>query len=175
MDAPVSLSFTTEYIQWKWVWRYSEKSKLSATERTSIKNSCHTDANREHWCEEEARSALLVSFCLRIPVFDWFRSKPDSLGLTGFTMMYSPDKMMGSKGLHGAPITAPGCFPSGRYSPPPYRAAPDPMPPPPRRCMPNPTVSNHHFIPSFIRTFNLRHRDVNFLREQGIDEDSISQ
>ncbi|PBC26071.1 homeobox protein [Apis cerana cerana] len=47
--------------------------------------------------------------------------------------------MMGSKGLHGAPITAPGCFPSGRYSPPPYRAAPDPMPPPPRRCMPNPT------------------------------------
>ncbi|CAL1679054.1 unnamed protein product [Lasius platythorax] len=56
-------------------------------------------------------------------------------------MMYSPDKMMGSKGLHGAPITAPGCFPSGRYSPPPYRAAPDPMPPPPRRCMPNPTVS----------------------------------
>ncbi|KAG7208462.1 hypothetical protein KM043_014688 [Ampulex compressa] len=54
-------------------------------------------------------------------------------------MMYSPDKMMGSKGLHGAPITAPGCFPSGRYSPPPYRAAPDPMPPPPRRCMPNPT------------------------------------
>lgn len=55
--------------------------------------------------------------------------------------MYSPDKMMGSKGLHGAPITAPGCFPSGRYSPPPYRAAPDPMPPPPRRCMPNPTVS----------------------------------
>lgn len=58
--------------------------------------------------------------------------------------MYSPDKMMGSKGLHGAPITAPGCFPSGRYSPPPYRAAPDPMPPPPRRCMPNPTVSNRH-------------------------------
>lgn len=56
-------------------------------------------------------------------------------------MMYSPDKMMGSKGLHGAPITAPGCFPSGRYSPPPYRAAPDPMPPPPRRCMPNSTVS----------------------------------
>ncbi|XP_018372875.1 PREDICTED: inhibitory POU protein [Trachymyrmex cornetzi] len=54
-------------------------------------------------------------------------------------MMYSPDKMMGSKGLHGAPITAPGCFPSGRYSPPPYRAAPDPMPPPPRRCMPNST------------------------------------
>ncbi|KOC62924.1 Inhibitory POU protein [Habropoda laboriosa] len=49
--------------------------------------------------------------------------------------------MMGSKGLHGAPITAPGCFPSGRYSPPPYRAAPDPMPPPPRRCMPNPTIS----------------------------------
>lgn len=56
-------------------------------------------------------------------------------------MMYSPDKMMGSKGLHGTPISAPGCFPSGRYSPPPYRTAPDPMPPPPRRCMPNPTVS----------------------------------
>jgi len=54
---------------------------------------------------------------------------------------------MGSKGLHGAPITAPGCFPSGRYSPPPYRAAPDPMPPPPRRCMPNPTVSERLPIP----------------------------
>ncbi|XP_034947635.1 inhibitory POU protein [Chelonus insularis] len=55
-------------------------------------------------------------------------------------MMYSPDKMMGSKGLHGTPISAPGCFPSGRYSPPSYRTAPDPMPPPPppRRCMPNP-------------------------------------
>ena len=102
----------------------------------------------------------MVSFRLRVPVFHWFRSKPDSLDLAGFTMMYSPDKMMGSKGLHGAPITAPGCFPSGRYSPPPYRAAPDPMPPPPRRCMPNPTVSNHHFTPSFIRNFNLQHRDV---------------
>lgn len=70
--------------------------------------------------------------------------------MAGSRMMYSPDKMMGSKGLHGAPITAPGCFPSGRYSPPPYRAAPDPMPPPPRRCMPNPTVSKFHFtlVPS---------------------------
>ncbi|EFN73252.1 hypothetical protein EAG_11412 [Camponotus floridanus] len=65
-------------------------------------------------------------------------------------MMYSPDKMMGSKGLHGAPITAPGCFPSGRYSPPPYRAAPDPMPPPPRRCMPNPTL--HHHIIDVVKT-----------------------
>lgn len=65
--------------------------------------------------------------------------------------MYSPDKMMGSKGLHGAPITAPGCFPSGRYSPPPYRAAPDPMPPPPRRCMPNSTVSRTtRFSPNLI-------------------------
>ncbi|XP_014227457.1 inhibitory POU protein [Trichogramma pretiosum] len=54
-------------------------------------------------------------------------------------MMYSPDKMMSSKGLHGTPISAPGCFPSGRYSPSPYRTAPDPMAPPPRRCMPNPT------------------------------------
>ncbi|XP_057329492.1 inhibitory POU protein isoform X2 [Microplitis mediator] len=55
-------------------------------------------------------------------------------------MMYSPDKMMGSKGLHGTPISAPGCFPSGRYSPPSYRSGPDnmPPPPPPRRCMPNP-------------------------------------
>lgn len=48
---------------------------------------------------------------------------------------------MSSKGLHGSPIAGPGCFPSGRYSPPPYRPAPDPMAPPPRRCMPNPTVS----------------------------------
>lgn len=57
-------------------------------------------------------------------------------------MMYSPDKMMGSKGLHGTPISAPGCFPSGRYSPPSYRSGPDtmPPPPPPRRCMPNPGV-----------------------------------
>ncbi|CAG5096139.1 Protein of unknown function [Cotesia congregata] len=55
-------------------------------------------------------------------------------------MMYSPDKMMGSKGLHGTPISAPGCFPSGRYSPPSYRSGPEsmPPPPPPRRCMPNP-------------------------------------
>lgn len=87
---------------------------------------------------------------MRVPVLDWFRSKLGSLDLAGSRMMYSPDKMMGSKGLHGAPITAPGCFPSGRYSPPPYRAAPDPMPPPPRRCMPNPTVSNHS--PPFYRS-----------------------
>ncbi|CAB0042562.1 unnamed protein product [Trichogramma brassicae] len=58
-------------------------------------------------------------------------------------MMYSPDKMMSSKGLHGTPISAPGCFPSGRYSPSPYRTAPDPMAPPPRRCMPNPTKVLH--------------------------------
>lgn len=131
--------------------------------REDIDNSSYTDANREHWCEEEARLPLLVSFCLRASVFDWFRSKPGSLALTSFRMMYSPDKMMGSKGLHGAPITAPGCFPSGRYSPPPYRTAPDPMPPPPRRCMPNPTVSNRRFIPSFISTFDLRHRDFLFV------------
>ncbi|KAL7302457.1 hypothetical protein TKK_0005107 [Trichogramma kaykai] len=61
-------------------------------------------------------------------------------------MMYSPDKMMSSKGLHGTPISAPGCFPSGRYSPSPYRTAPDPMAPPPRRCMPNPTVSARSFF-----------------------------
>lgn len=68
--------------------------------------------------------------------------------------MYSPDKMMGSKGLHGAPITAPGCFPSGRYSPPPYRAAPDPMPPPPRRCMPNSTVSRTTcFLLNFLESY----------------------
>lgn len=52
--------------------------------------------------------------------------------------MYSPDKMMSSKGptgLHG-PITSSGaCFP-GRYSPT-YRS-PEPMA---RRCMPNPSVS----------------------------------
>lgn len=67
-------------------------------------------------------------------------------------MMYSPDKMMGSKGLHGAPISAPGCFPSGRYSPPSYRAAPDPMPPPPppRRCMPNPPVREIDIITLFF-------------------------
>lgn len=70
--------------------------------------------------------------------------------------MYSPDKMMGSKGLHGAPITAPGCFPSGRYSPPPYRAAPDPMPPPPRRCMPNSTVSETtRFLLDFRRILRI--------------------
>ncbi|KAK0083237.1 hypothetical protein PV326_006835, partial [Microctonus aethiopoides] len=76
----------------------------------------------------------------------WFERLPalSGCGTTGtsniFKMMYSPDKMMGSKGLHGTPISAPGCFPSGRYSPPSYRTAPDqmPPPPPPRRCMPNP-------------------------------------
>ncbi|CAD6222708.1 GSCOCG00001102001-RA-CDS, partial [Cotesia congregata] len=62
-------------------------------------------------------------------------------------MMYSPDKMMGSKGLHGTPISAPGCFPSGRYSPPSYRSGPEsmPPPPPPRRCMPNPGVRHMFF------------------------------
>ncbi|XP_049819418.1 inhibitory POU protein isoform X3 [Aethina tumida] len=50
--------------------------------------------------------------------------------------MYSPDKMMGSKGptgLHG-PITSTGACFAGRYSPT-YRS-PEPMA---RRCMPNPS------------------------------------
>ncbi|XP_049819417.1 inhibitory POU protein isoform X1 [Aethina tumida] len=51
--------------------------------------------------------------------------------------MYSPDKMMGSKGptgLHG-PITSTGACFAGRYSPT-YRS-PEPMA---RRCMPNPST-----------------------------------
>lgn len=57
--------------------------------------------------------------------------------------MYSPDKMMGSKGptgLHG-PITSTGACFAGRYSPT-YRS-PEPMA---RRCMPNPSVSLHHLL-----------------------------
>lgn len=57
--------------------------------------------------------------------------------------MYSPEKMMGSKGptgLHG-PITSTGACFAGRYSPT-YRS-PEPMA---RRCMPNPSVSLFHFL-----------------------------